>query len=189
MKKNKISALLLTLPLFACSVPGGQADGRLELPAIRAGEKIIEYSGYTDIAYSSSSSKQADPDKVAFTDNSNAPLTPTAGTYVYSTVTSTVADTELSASAWTDCGYFIAIPQDITVAGAKASIKYEYQVGNKTYTKTVDNLSLKSKDTTAWTAWAKGTHYTYNITIGLKEILFTVTIASGWSDGGAKEIY
>ncbi|MCQ2172860.1 MAG: DNA/RNA non-specific endonuclease [Bacteroidales bacterium] len=67
MKKNKISALLLTLPLFACSVPGGQADGRLELPAIRAGEKIIEYSGYTDIAYSSSSSKQADPDKVAFT--------------------------------------------------------------------------------------------------------------------------
>ena len=127
--------------------------------------------------------------EIAFTDNSNAPLTPTAGTYVYSTVTSTVADTELSASAWTDCGYFIAIPQDITVAGAKASIKYEYQVGNKTYTKTVDNLSLKSKDTTAWTAWAKGTHYTYNITIGLKEILFTVT-ASGWSsDGGAKEIY
>lgn len=127
---------------------------------------------------------------IAFTDNTHAPLTTATGTagFAYSTVTSTVADTELSASTWTDCGYFIAIPQAINVDGAKASIKYEYKVGTKTYEKTVSNLSLQSKDNTKWTAWEKGKHYTYNITIGLREILFTVK-ASTWSDGGAKEIY
>ena len=124
---------------------------------------------------------------IAFTDNTNAPLTAATGTadFAYSTVTS---DIEINPTTWTDCGYFIAIPQDITVDGAKASIKYEYQVGNKTYTKTVEGLSLKSKDTTPWSEWEKSTHYTYNITIGLKEILFTVT-ATKWTDLDGKEIY
>ena len=126
---------------------------------------------------------------IAFTNNTTAPLTKTAGTYVYKPL---AAQTDaLSTSDWTDCGYFLAIPQDITVTGAKAKIQYQYKVGSKTYTKTVDNLSLASKDPTPWTStdWAKSTHYTYNITIGLREILFTVSVDNNWVNAGAKEIY
>lgn len=99
---------------------------------------------------------------------------------------------DLSASnEWTECGHFIAAPQDIDdLTKAYAVITYTYKVNGKNtaFTKTTKPLSLKSKDTTSWTKWEKGNHYTYNITIGLKEILFTVTVKP-WTNIDAEDIY
>lgn len=67
---NHITLLFaMLLGLCGCTAPQEAVeDGiRLELPAIRAGEKIIEYSGYSDVAYNGNSNIQPDPEKVAFT--------------------------------------------------------------------------------------------------------------------------
>lgn len=123
---------------------------------------------------------------IAFKSNTDATLTKTTGTgYEYTVNASTL---ELTTSL-ADCGYFLAIPQDITVDGAKAKITYTYKdIKGKEHTNTVDNISLQSKDQNKWSAWAPSTHYIYDITIGLKEILFSVTV-KGWTTGDDKELY
>lgn len=124
---------------------------------------------------------------IAFASNESATLTETTGsTYTY-TVNASNLSLETSLAA---CGYFLAIPQAINVDSAKAKIEYTYKdIKGTLHTNIVDNISLKSKDTTApWTSWAKGTHYIYDITIGLKEILFSVTVKD-WTSGGEKNIY
>lgn len=122
---------------------------------------------------------------IAFVSNESATLTETTGsTYTYTVNASTL---ELSTDL-ADCGYFLAIPQDITVDGAKAKITYTYKdIKGKEHTNTVDNISLQSKDQNKWSAWAPSTHYIYDITIGLKEILFSVTVKD-WTSG-EKELY
>lgn len=124
---------------------------------------------------------------IAFTSNTSAPLTKTSDTgYTYTVNASTL---ELTTSL-ADCGYFLAIPQGITINdGAKAKITYTYKdIKGKEHTNTVDNISLQSKDQNKWSAWAPSTHYIYDITIGLKEILFSVTVKD-WTSGGEKELY
>lgn len=124
---------------------------------------------------------------IAFKSNTDATLTKTADpAYTYTVNASTL---ELTTSL-ADCGYFLAIPQDIAISdGAKAKITYTYKdIKNKEHTNTVDNISLQSKDQDKWSTWASSTHYIYDITIGLKEILFNVTVKD-WTPGGEKELY
>lgn len=136
---------------------------------------------------------------IAFVDTADvncpfsAAATPKTADFKYNPVESDITVTAVKATDdWTECGKFLAVPQNIEdITDAYAVITYSYQLkGNtsKTYTKTTKPLSLKSKDDTKWTDWAKGTRYIYNITIGLKEILFTVSVDE-WKVGGNKEIY
>lgn len=121
---------------------------------------------------------------IAFKSNSDCTLTPSGSAYTY---TVNAGDVTLSGS-YTTCGYFIAIPQAVNAAGAKASVKYEYVVGGKTYTKTVSDITLNNtKAGASFDSWEKGKKYTYNISIGIKEILFTPSV-SGWTTGGSKDL-
>lgn len=124
---------------------------------------------------------------IAFKSNTDATLTETEDTeYTYTVNASTL---ELSTDL-ADCGYFLAIPQGITINdGAKAKITYTYKdIKGNVHTNTVDKISLQSKAQEKWSTWAPSTHYIYDITIGLKEILFSVTVKD-WTSGGEKELY
>ena len=69
---------------------------------------------------------------------------------------------------------WLVVPEDNT--NAANTITFNYKIDGMTGDAISKSIALSE-------AWAAGTHYTYNVTIGAKEIKFTVETVAGWTPG------